>query len=151
MPPDLVAVLDAAACEEMRARYGDKDAYWYDDDLQAHVWWTQILPEFVHALLTERDAARAERNAARVEWERLIQSRHEVCRQRDAAVSARDAAEKARKAAEEAHDAAVDEATKANMNVVGVQQSQQRRIALCCARIEELEGERERLITQMIS
>ena len=40
---------------------------------------------------------------------------------------------------------------KANMNVVGVQESQQRRIVVYSRRIEELETEIERMIVQMIS
>ena len=144
IPPDLTAVLDAAACSEICERFGHRDAHNYDDDPEAHVWWTQILPDYV-------DELRAERDELRAEWERVVRSREEVRRQRDAAVADRVAAEEERDAAVEARDAAVDEECVANMRVVSVQQSQQRRINLYCARIEELEAEKERMIKHMIS
>ena len=151
IPSDLAGLLGKAARDELEECFGGRDAWEYDDDPESHVWWTQILPDFVAELRAERDAARAERDAARAQMSA-------VCRQRDAAVAARDAAEEARDAAEEARDAAVaarddaiDEACAANMNVVGVQHSQQQRINLYCARIEELETEMERMITRMIS
>ena len=155
MPPDLAAALSAAAGKEILASFGGRDAWKYNDDPEAHVWWTQILPDFVDELRAERDearesAARQDRQH-RADWESLIISRDEVRRQRDAAVEVRDAALEARDDAVEARDDAVDEATRANMNVVSVQQSQQHRISLYSARIEELEDERERMITHIIS
>ena len=148
IPSDLAGLLAKAARDELEERFGGRDAWEYDDDPESHVWWTQILPEFVAELRAERDAARAERDAARAA---ACAEMSAVCRQRDAAVAARDAAEEARDAAVAARDAAVDEACAANMNVVGVQHSQQQRINLYCERIEELETEIERMITRMIS
>ena len=71
LPPDLAAVLGTAACEELHTRFSDRDAWDYNDDPEAHVWWSQILPNFVDTLLAERDAARAENDAARAERARV--------------------------------------------------------------------------------
>ena len=51
MPPDLAAALDTAVCEEMRARFASTSAWAYNDDPEEHVWWTQLLPDFVAELV----------------------------------------------------------------------------------------------------
>ena len=49
-------------------RVGGRDAWQYDDDPESHVWWTQILPEFVAELRAERAAliSRATESEAQV-------------------------------------------------------------------------------------
>jgi hypothetical protein len=83
IPADLISALDSDCCEEMRTRFASRNAWDYDTDPGSHVWWTQILPEFVEALREERDSARAERDSVHAEVRRLIESRDEVRRQRD--------------------------------------------------------------------
>ena len=65
MPPDLTAALDTAVCAELQGRFAGANAWDYNDDPEAHVWWTQLLPDFVAELRAQRDAARAERDKAR--------------------------------------------------------------------------------------
>ena len=122
MPPDLAAALDTDVCAELRARFASTSAWAYDDDPEAHVWWTQLLPDFVAELRAERDKARAERDKVRAAVHAACDA---VLRQRDAAVAERDAAVAERDAAVAARDAAVGEALTWEWNVVRVQQSQQ--------------------------
>ena len=158
IPSDLAGLLGQKARDELVERFGGRDAWGYDDDPEAHVWWTQILPDFVNTLRDERDAACAARDAARrdsdaavARQDAAVAARDAADEARDAADEARDAAVEARDAAVEARDAAVDDALTWEWNVVRVQQSQQRRIEMYCARIEELEAERERMIERMIA
>ena len=144
-------MLGQKARDELVERFGGRDAWGYDDDPEAHVWWTQILPDFVNTLRDECDAACAARDAARRDSDAAVARQDAAVAARDAADEARDAADEARDAAVEARDAAVDDALTWEWNVVRVQQSQQRRIEMYCARIEELEAERERMIERMIA
>jgi hypothetical protein len=148
-------LLGKEACDELTVRFSSRDAWEYDDDPESHVWWTQILPEFVDTLVSERDNARAECDALKLRCtqvvkdadhmlrgteQRLVAARDEAHRERDAAeVVARDAAEDACAAAVVAHDAAVDDECAANMRVVSVQQAQQQRIDMYCAHNEQLQ------------
>ena len=151
MPPDLAAVLDTDVCAELQSRFASANAWDYNDDPEAHVWWTQLLPDFVAELRAERDAARRECDALSRERDTAVAARDAAVAARDNADLARDAADAARDDAEAARNAAVDEALKWEWNVDRVQQSQQRRIELYCARIEELETERECMIESMIA
>lgn len=128
MPPDLAAgaaALGTVVCEEMQGRFASRNARAYDNDPEARVWWTQLLPDFVDELRAERDAARAERDAARAECGAFLRQRDAAVVERDAAEAERDDADAVRDATDAARDAAVDEALKWEWRVLRVQQSQQ--------------------------
>ena len=97
MPPDLAAALDTGVCSELQARFASANAWEYNDYPEAHVWWTQLLPDFVAELRAQRDAARAElERRNRADQIHVIDA---FLRQHDAAVTARDTAREARDAA----------------------------------------------------
>ena len=146
----------------MRESFGNRDALYYAVDPEFHVWWTQILPEFVDELRRERDAAHRERDAARrerdaarrecaaarrdrdamrseaEEWVNGAEGRtDEALRGWDSALAERDKAVKER-------DEEIDEAMSTDSQI------EQMRLHML-GRIEELEAEIERMTLRMLT